>query len=539
MAMPVDWKTAVERPWVCALSFACLTASLILPLCFQTEDDWDVSLYLVVADQWVQGHAPYTVVFDNKPPGIYALYALALSVWHSILAIRVLSWLVAFGTSFVVYKIVVRMERMERGSPSVAGFAAGCLYACFAAANGGNGGQTEIFVACLSSLAMLAVLRAADRIDENRSTLLLALAGLAFGAAVTTKQTALFDCAAASVVYGLAWLGWFRRKPGDRGEALARALVHVLVAGFSLLVVPLLTLGLFEVTGHFDEMWTATYEANRARTVGQPFNVPVMLSMLVLNVRSQPAPWLFTAGATIMALRLRSTLPERERRVLGAALIWFATVLVCMLLVMRTALYEHYFLQLAAPAAVAGGWVFARLIAAISAARAAGGAARLQRATLLALLTLVLLTDALPNAYDSARFIFNRGIRGDRFWGDKLAHLASELNSRMPAGASIYVVDTSPILYFLTRAKLPTRYVFPPLLIGRQDMPDITSIDRVQEVERIFDQHPALVVRSREWDPLYTQDAAVVLGHVRQRLDADYERATSVAEFDIYQRRTP
>src|SRR5437773_10300814 len=51
--------------------------------------DWDEGLYVLIASQWLNGHPPYTTVFEIKPIGISAIFAAALGVLgDSIVSVR-------------------------------------------------------------------------------------------------------------------------------------------------------------------------------------------------------------------------------------------------------------------------------------------------------------------------------------------------------------------------------------------------------------------------------------------------------------------
>jgi hypothetical protein len=523
----IDWRV-LQRPSIGALFLFCLIGALRAPSFFLAESDWDVSLYVLMADQWLKGHPPYTAVFDNKPPGIYALFALALGIWRSMLSVRLLSLTVTFATCLLIQRIV---GTSERGGP-IAGFAAAVLYAFFSAVNGGESGQAEIFVACLSVWSLLNVMAAGDRLCASGSTWRLAVAGLSLGAAIMIKPTALFDLVAITLVYAHAVVGVARAEVELERRLIQRTAVHVLVMVACVAVAPALTVGAFYWSGHIDEFWRATYTANHARTIAQPFNPSALAAMLASNVRNEPMPWLITALAAALAARERTAMSARQRAAVVAALAWFATVLVCMLFVMRTALYDHYFLQLAAPAAMAGGWLVTRLWS----GRDAG--ARARRGVVVALGAALLVLTAWPAARDLAKLVVHRVVLDEKNWGDRVARAASVIKGHASPSALIYVVDTSPIFYFLTDAELPTRYVFPPLLIARADMPDIAGIDRIGEVDRVFAQQPELVIRwSEQSSRFYAPDAFRVLGRVQTHLGEHYQHVETVEGFEIYGRK--
>ena len=60
---------------VIALLFFVATLVTRIPVLSRSVLDWDESLYFIMAQQWRLGHLPYTTVWDNKPLGIYAIFA--------------------------------------------------------------------------------------------------------------------------------------------------------------------------------------------------------------------------------------------------------------------------------------------------------------------------------------------------------------------------------------------------------------------------------------------------------------------------------
>src|SRR5436190_16333181 len=76
--------------------------------------DWDESLYVLIASQWLSGHPPYTTVFEIKPIGIFAIFAAALGAFgESIASIRLLTVIVVCLTSVVMLLIARRMLHNE------------------------------------------------------------------------------------------------------------------------------------------------------------------------------------------------------------------------------------------------------------------------------------------------------------------------------------------------------------------------------------------------------------------------------------------
>ena len=65
-------------PAILSLVFCLALALLLRALSFNVDGlDWDESLYIVMAEQWLHGGLPYGTVWDQHPVGLPALFAVA------------------------------------------------------------------------------------------------------------------------------------------------------------------------------------------------------------------------------------------------------------------------------------------------------------------------------------------------------------------------------------------------------------------------------------------------------------------------------
>ena len=121
---------------VAALAFLAVTALFFRLIAFpQAVIDWDESVYLLMARSMLQGHMPYTAVWDHKPPGVYVLFLLAQVLFgQSILSIRILAVLAVTASCFLLYLY----GRNVLGSRRI-GLLAGLFYAIFSPAEWRNG----------------------------------------------------------------------------------------------------------------------------------------------------------------------------------------------------------------------------------------------------------------------------------------------------------------------------------------------------------------------------------------------------------------
>jgi 4-amino-4-deoxy-L-arabinose transferase-like glycosyltransferase len=169
------------------LAIVVVTAAIRLPL-LAIPFERDEGEYAYIAWRLGFGELPYLDWFDQKPPAIFWIYRLALSLpLDEISAVHLLGMLFACGSAFCVYLICRRF--LGQGWGMVAGLA----YAVFAADPRiqGTAANTEIFMQLPLLASHVLFLRAAQ--DGRDGKLILLLIGLANAVAVACKQVALVN----------------------------------------------------------------------------------------------------------------------------------------------------------------------------------------------------------------------------------------------------------------------------------------------------------------------------------------------------------
>jgi len=77
-----------------------------LPFFFRDYIDRDESTFILMGQSWVDGHLPYTELWDLKPPITYLFFAgIIYAFGKSFLAIRLIGALIVAITAFYTYKI--------------------------------------------------------------------------------------------------------------------------------------------------------------------------------------------------------------------------------------------------------------------------------------------------------------------------------------------------------------------------------------------------------------------------------------------------
>ena len=452
--------------------FAAVLASRI-PVLNRSVLDWDESLYFLMAQAWQHGHLPYTVIWDNKPVGIYAIFAVFQMVVPGVLAMRLATVCFVAVLAFAVFRIT-EVLAASRGAAWVA---AGALV-LGSLSNDGLSANTELFMATFTAYAVLAALTTASGL----------LVGVLLGAAFMVKYVAVFE---APVVFLL--LLW-RLRDWRAG------LFCVLGAGLPLAAV----MALYALAGDF-ALWLDCSVLSNFRRVAAPVTDAAL--RYALHIELWRWGTLYVGGLGMAGVAVwRRGFPE----VFLAA--WLLGGLAGV--AASKSFYDHYFLQVLPVLCVSLGIWFARLPSGWP-VRAGFVVAAL---ALPALAAQTALRDAAGP--DVPRLVAADLLRGG-------------LRDGGLRGGSLYVFDSQPILYALTGAPPPTRYVLPSELIGWL-LPKVAGVDPVAEVARILATRPEFIVRR---DPAPAHMNAAVYAEADAALAAHYALWRKLPGADIYKRK--
>ena len=180
---------------------------------------FDEQYYLLVAGRWLQGALPYVDIWDRKPLGLFAIYALAQ---------------LPGGDPFVLYKLLaagfvaataltIRRSALREAGEFGATVAA-LLYVFWLNFMEGEGGQAPVFYNLPVLLAALLIRRALERRGPLDRCGLAAM--LLMGLAIQIKYTAVFE----SAFFGLALARAAQREWGAGPRLAGWALVWALAA---------------------------------------------------------------------------------------------------------------------------------------------------------------------------------------------------------------------------------------------------------------------------------------------------------------------
>jgi len=187
---------------VLAAAFALPAAALValrVPSLFEPRWYTDEGIFAAVAHDLLRGHMLYSEAWDNKPPLIFATYAVVQALFGpGVLPLHA----VGLAASLAALVALIATGRALFGLPRAA--LAGCLFALLVGTPviEGNLAMTETFMVVPTTLAVLTFVRAQARPEEERSVRYLACGAL-LGVAAGYKQVAVCDLLAVLVMVAL------------------------------------------------------------------------------------------------------------------------------------------------------------------------------------------------------------------------------------------------------------------------------------------------------------------------------------------------
>ncbi|HEX5369174.1 MAG TPA: phospholipid carrier-dependent glycosyltransferase [Dehalococcoidia bacterium] len=250
------------------------TAVLRFPAFFQPDWYGDEGIFAAVADALRHGRLLYAGVWDNKPPGIFLVYAAGQTTGLDMIAVR----LMALAATFAVEIIVFLTARRCAGEVAGVAAAAVCALLLGTPIIEGDLANTETFMVVFTTLGMYSLVLRAGGAEE--APLRLLLPGFVFGVALFFKQIAVLDAAGAGIFVCLYYRATWR---------------HVVSYVGGVAIVPMLTAAFFLVAGAFSQFFAGnvgfmlTYRGS-APTLGQ-LAVQLLPLALALPYAVALQPW--------------------------------------------------------------------------------------------------------------------------------------------------------------------------------------------------------------------------------------------------------
>lgn len=205
-----------------------------LPFFFRDYIDRDESTFILMGQSWVDGHLPYTQLWDLKPPITYLFFASLIYIFgKSFIAIRLVGSLVVALTAFYTYKISLTCTSKKVGLWAAIGCVA--LLSMFGSLQG----------VMSEHICMLFFMPSLYLLMTKKNNVWYTLAGILMGLSLMTK----LNLAYVVVALGL-YLLIIQFKERSYRQGLARATLF----GFGIILVIFLTF-LPYYLNQYPEVW--------------------------------------------------------------------------------------------------------------------------------------------------------------------------------------------------------------------------------------------------------------------------------------------
>ena len=536
----------INQKLIIFIGFLLLSFFLRFWTLFVSVLDKDESIYILGADSLLNGNLPYTEIWDNKPPGIFILFSLAMLIFdRSIVSIRIISILATTFTSYFLYRIGATIDQKQGEK---IGLLAGVLYAIFSLHNDGAAANAEIFFAPFVTVGFLLLFR-----NRQLSNIKVFMIGLIFGIGMQIKYLVIMDTLA------LVLLGtWFRkeRKIKEKEKEglikkLNSTLKFYLIFGIGLILPAIFIAFIYQFYGYFDEYIYATISANSKYIAMLDFSFSDLLSRLRKQVLGNILLWLCLFWSPIYFFVFARGKFKQERNLIYLFL-WFSCAFLAVLLSKR--FYNHYFLQLLPPLCLISGYIIIKSVFLpqnLVNEHHYGETIKMKKnstqAQINALINYqlnVIIRPYLANIFlffiliypfaqagynklsKNWEFIYYRYIQKIDTWDDREALIAKYLRQRIKSNDYIYVVNYEPIIYYLVPTKVPTKYAFPSHLTA---MHQILPTNYLQELDNIMAKNPSYILLAEKDNisPEYRNA-------LNQYLEASFFLETTIKNVKLY-----
>ena len=456
-------------PWAGLALMVALALVTRLPFFGDPVADFDEQLYSLIGRHLLHGEWPYAGLWDRKPLGLFAIYAVAHGLGGSgPVAFQSAALLFCLAGGWLMFRLATRVT-----DATTAAFVSG-LYPLLMALYGDHSGQSEVFYVPLV-MAMAELVLAGEAAATRRAMLARFAGAMALGGlACQVKYTVLPPCA----VIGCYAL-WRLRQRGMRWPGLAS---HGALFGALGILPTLAALAIYAWHGQLDAFIFANFVSIRHRAA-----MPLAYTLSKQAIYAAPLAVLALAGLAYARIIRRTPMPDAW----WLAWAWLAAGILG--LFMGTTVYVYYFAALIPPVLLVALPMF-------------DFAHRLGPLILAGVMAWLLAT------YNPVKLVGDVG-------KDEAAldHMAAILAPHVGAVQHcLFVYDGPLALYDRTGSGLPTRIIYPDHLNNALEARAL-PVDPQREVARILEGRPGAIVTAdrpvtvrneASWQLVQTQLAA-------------------------------
>lgn len=455
----------------------------------------DEQFYILVADRMLGGQLPYVEIWDRKPVGLFVLYGLIRLIGgQSYMAYQLVASVFAAATALVIQRLASRLA-----SP-LSAWIAGASYLALLDIFDCVGGQTPVFYNLAMAAAVLILVRAFERNDDDaRLRSAGALSMLLIGVACQIKYTAGLE----GMALGIMLLVRARQSQWSAAKTAASGLLWAGIAAMPTLI----AFAVYVALGHGQAFLFANFQSILLRqTFADAAWSELAKTLLILS------PFFL---AVLVALRRPGLRGLAMQGINAHSLIFWWFVAALLSYFAFGTWYNHYIAPVLVP-----------LVVLAAAALDTPGNAKALWFGLLAGLPMV----AAPLVVRA-----NISIRGDRAQVERLRQaIVPELK-----GGCLYVFEGASILYDITHSCLPTRYPFPPHLDELEEANAI-GVDQRAEVARILRSRPTVIAMMASPFPSHPnlETRAIVTAELARNYELYAQEPIGKQRYMLYRLRT-
>ncbi len=504
-AMKAGMETEERRlwPWL-ALALIAVAVILVRWRLLGVALERDEGEYAYGGRLLLQGIPPYTLLYNMKLPGIYAVYALVLALFGAT-ATGVHTGLLVANLLAVLLVFLLGRRLLDQSGAVIAA----ALFALLSVGEPVQGlfanAEQFVLVPALGGLLILA----RPRPGGGRFF----LAALLLGTALTIKQHALFFLAFGGVLaVREAWRCW---RQGEGVRALAPPACYL---GGALIPYALVCLWMAGA-GVFDTFWFWTITYARRYAAPAAMGVGAMAANFGLRAReifaAAPLAWLAVAGG-LAALAVAPM--EREHRLRLAGFFVFSLLAICPGGYFR----PHYFVLLLPAAALAAAAFFRWLRRLLPVSG--------RPATVLFVLTLLssLIIQRVYLFTLSPAAVVRRTYWPNPF--NEAVAVGAYLRGLARPGDRLAVIGSEPEIYFYSGLRSATGYIYMYPLMEAHPFALTMQKELMREVERAAPEFLIFVRNPYSW--LQQPDSHLDIYDWFTRYKAAYERLAMVEIFE-------
>ncbi|UCD31105.1 MAG: glycosyltransferase family 39 protein [Desulfobacterales bacterium] len=504
----------VSKPWVCLalLSILLMTAVMRFGL-LDVPLERDEGEYAYGGLLLLQGHPLYENMYSMKLPGIYAAYALLLTLFgktHSGIHLGLL--FINSATIVLLFFIAKRLFN------SVAALASAACFAVISISPTVHGvsANAEHFVILLALSGVVLLIHA---LDENRWSWLI-FSSLLFGLCVLMKQHgALF------ISFGVSFLlvdSIWHLKVGRR-KSLTRALIFIVGS----MIPYVITCTIFYFTGWFEQYWYWTFEI--ARMYSDKIPIDMAWSYFIYTAipigRAMFPIWIVVAvGLSALIWDKRN----RRRSVFVACFTFFSFLVILPGFYFR----HHYFILLLPAASLLFGMGVNTItkISPIFHLRTVQNGMQIFLAVICILISIyqqrMFFFQMTPN--QASRFVYHMNPFPESI------EIARYIKSHTKEADRIAVIGSEPQIYFYSNRRSATGHIYMYPLMDNSDVALKMQKEMIHEIESIRPMFLVLVWVKKSW--LDRQDSHKLLLEWYNSYQARYYQLVGIV--DIFEDRT-